>query len=184
MFNKNTNHVFLSAVTVQFHIAHLYEIQVSLFSFLFSTLFPKTQVFLSFAVEIDLTLLKPTTTHLKSRAGRALLFCCSSFWTRCRQNLKGSRECVWVGGDRRLLWADHRGCHGNKKVWSTPSFVFWWSLFLHVSFSLWCASSLASQLGYELGVYDLRVIWLYDASRMRYILTFLCCPPWLFINYQ
>lgn len=72
MLNKNTNHVFLSAVTVQFHIAHLYEIQVSLFSFLFSTLIPKTQVFLSFAVKIDLTLLKPTTAHLKS--GRALLF--------------------------------------------------------------------------------------------------------------
>lgn len=56
MLNKNTNHVLLSTVTVQFHIAHLYEIQVSLFSFLFSTLIPKTQVFLSFAVKIDLTL--------------------------------------------------------------------------------------------------------------------------------
>lgn len=38
MLNKNTNHLFFFVVTVQFHIAHLYEIQVSLFSFTFSFL--------------------------------------------------------------------------------------------------------------------------------------------------
>lgn len=98
MLNKNANHLFLFVVTVQFHIAHLYEIQVSLFSlpFFYFTLFPRTQVFLSFVIQFDCILKKRKATLLKS-PGKALLFCRSSFWTRCRQNLGGSREREWVG---------------------------------------------------------------------------------------